>query len=318
MHAMAVTSVRRAVAIAAGAGFLVPALWLYGEATQTKNSAPKRSAPARQTDDKSVGDTSQQEGPTQQSRSEALASERFEMIRRHVAAAEIRADEAGFPTRFAARPIFKYSDPARGHVAAAVWKLGDEGRPRAILASELDRFNNGKPCISHEYSSLTTTPFSIGLDGMHWTPNGTLYEFKVFPEAPAPEKTPPRRLLQIRELAKRFAGHEVVGNEKCELRLLPQPVDRYVPSKAERADGAIFFLTFGTNPEVMLLIESDGKQWSYAAGRMTGAQEVVLTLDQAIAWEGAPLQKGNNAPFTGSIAPVDIPGISADGREIDE
>jgi hypothetical protein len=337
MRAMAVTRLMWAVAVVVGAGFMMPAMPLLESRLQPASAAENRLktglqrtpssrgrgrlvtvASHRQADDKNEDDTAKQKSPTEKSRSDALAAERFELIQRHVAAAEIRSDEAGFPTRFAAKSIFKYSDPARGHVAAAVWKLGDEGRPKAILTSELDRFSNGRPCISHEYTSLTTTGFSIALDGMHWTPNGTLYQFKPLPEAPAPEKTPQRRLLQLRDLAKRFAGHEVVSSEKCELRLLPQPVDRYVPSKAERADGAIFFLTFGTNPEVMLLIESDGKQWSYAAGRMTGAQEVVVTLDQAIAWEGAPLQKGNNSPFTGSIAPVHIPGISADGREIDE
>ncbi len=111
-------------------------------------------------------------------------------------------------------------------------------------------------------------------------------------------------------------AREDVKNEKCELRLLPTPVDRYKPSDADRADGAIFFFTFGTNPEVVLLIESDGKGWSYAAGRMTGAQVVVLTLDNAIAWEGAPLEMGRDSPFTGSITPIDIPGIAADGSEI--
>jgi hypothetical protein len=285
--------------VAVGAGFITSIDFVPAEDKARANPAGEKSASGKNRDD-------------------ALAPQRFELIRRHVAAAEISSREDGFPRRFAAKPIFKYSDPARGHVAAAVWKLGDEGRPKAILTSELDRFNNGQPCISHEYTSLTSTPFSVTLDGMHWTPAATEYHFKVFPEAPEPEKTPQRRLLQLRELAKRFAGHEVVVNEKCELRLLPQPVDRYVPSKAERADGAIFFFTFGTNPEVMLLIESDGKQWSYAAGRMTGAEEVMLTLDDAIAWEGAPLQKGTSSPYTGSIAPVDIPGIAADGREIDE
>jgi hypothetical protein len=318
MHAMPAKSLTWAVVVVVGTGFMMPVTSLYGQATQTKDPVPKRSTPTGETDDKSVGDTAGKGTSAKKSRSEALAAERFELIQRHIAAAEIRSGETGFPSRFAAKPIFKYSDPARGHVAAAVWKLGDEGRPKAILASELDRFSNGRPCISHEYTSLTTTRFSVALDGMHWTPNGTLYRFKPFPEAPTPEKTPQRRLLQLRDLAKRFTGHEVVGNEKCELRLLPQPVDRYVPLKDERADGAIFFFTFGTNPEVMLLIESDGKQWSYAAGRMTGAQEVVLSLDETIAWQGAPLQKGDDSPFTGSIAPVEIPGISADGREIDE
>ncbi|HWB10423.1 MAG TPA: hypothetical protein VG826_14420 [Pirellulales bacterium] len=107
-------------------------------------------------------------------------------------------------------------------------------------------------------------------------------------------------------------------NEKIQLRLLPQPVDRYVPSKAERADGAIFFFTFGTNPEVMLLIESDGKQWSYASGRLTGAEEVVLAIDETIAWQGEPLHNVPESPHTGSVVPIEIPGISADGREVEE
>jgi hypothetical protein len=77
-------------------------------------------------------------------------------------------------------------------------------------------------------------------------------------------------------------------------------------------------MKFGTNPEVVLLIESDGEIFRYAAGRITGAEVVVLTLDDAIVWRGAPLQKGQNSPFTGSISPIDIPGIAADGSEVQE
>src|SRR4051812_36419798 len=71
-------------------------------------------------------------------RDEILAARRFELMQSRVAAARVRAGEAGFPEKFATGPIFKYSDPARGYVAAAVWKLGEGGRPRALLASELD------------------------------------------------------------------------------------------------------------------------------------------------------------------------------------
>src|SRR6185312_10054484 len=99
------------------------------------------------------------------------------------------------------------------------------------------------------------------------------------PRSQAPEATPQLRLRQLREIARRFTSNEEIKNEKFELRLLSTPVDRYTPSMSDRADGAIFFFTLGTNPEVVLLIESDGKGWSYAAGRMTGAQAVALSLD---------------------------------------
>ncbi|OYW24243.1 MAG: hypothetical protein B7Z55_02735, partial [Planctomycetales bacterium 12-60-4] len=138
------------------------------------------------------------------------------------------------------------------------------------------------------------------------------------PDAPAPGATPSLRLIQMRTIAKRFASSEVVESEKCELRLLPQPVDRYTPSDAEHADGAVMFFTFGTNPEVVLLIESDGREWSFAIGRMTGAEEVVVTLDNRVVWEGAPLQQGIASPYTGHTAPIEIPGIASDGRALSQ
>ena len=125
-------------------------------------------------------------------------------------------------------------------------------------------------------------------------------------------------MLQLRAIAKRFAGEELVGKEKCELRLLPQPIDRYTPSSADRADGAIFIAAFGTNPEAVLFIESDGKAWNYAAGRLAGASTISLTIDGATAWEGAPVRYGSNSPYTASNAVADIPGIAPDGGEIKE
>ncbi len=256
--------------------------------------------------------------PVGKSRDEVLAGQRLDAMQKRVAAADVDSRESGFPTKFAAKPIFRFSDPARGCVAAAVWKLGDKGRPKALITTELHRTTYGKPCIGYEYSSLTATKFSVASDDIRWSPVGTLYEFKAIPNAPVPDKTPPRRLIQMREIAKRFAAVEEVDKERCELRLLTQPVDRYVPSNAENADGAIFLFAFGTNPEVVLILESDGTKWNYAAGRMTGAQSVVLTIDESIAWQGMPLQKGNDSPYTGSLAPIEIPGVGPDGSELKE
>lgn len=256
--------------------------------------------------------------PPAKNRDEVLKVRRFELMQSRVTALKIQSDEVGFPTQFAKKPILTYSDPARRYVAASVWKLGEQGRPKALLAVELHRNSFGKPSLGYEYGSLTATPFTMSAEKVNWTPKGMLYRFQPIHDAPAPERTPQLRLIQMRTLAKRFASTEVVDKEKCELRLLPAPVDRYIPSKADRADGAIFFFTFGTNPEVVLLIESDDQGWFYAAGRMTGAEEVVLTLDNKPVWEGAPLQKGADSPFTGSIEFIEIPGLAADGSELSE
>lgn len=254
------------------------------------------------------------------SRDEVLQTQRFELMQSQMASLKVEADEAGFPTRFATKPIFKYNDPARGYVAASVWKLGDQGRPKALIAVELHRAAyNRQPSICFEYASLTKTPFKVFADEkLVWSPRGTLYNFKPIPDAPEPEGTPQLRLIQMRAFAKRFASNEIVNNETCELRLLPQPVDRYVPSKAKQADGAVFFFTFGTNPEVVLLIESDGQRWEFAAGRLTGAEKVVLTFDNKLVWSGPPLQSGLDSPFTGNVYAVDIPGIGPNGQEIPE
>jgi hypothetical protein len=259
--------------------------------------------------------------PTGKGRAEALAMSRFELMRKRVASAKVESGEQVFPRAFSPEPIFKYNDPTRGFVAGAVWKLGDEGRPKALLATELRRSSRalqGRPSISYEFTSLTATPFSLRSDDMGWSPAGTRFEFKPIPKAQAPEATPQRRLRQLREIARRFASNEEYNREKHELRLLSTPVDRYTPSGGDQADGAIFFFTLGTNPEVVLLIETDGKGWSYAAGKMTGAQVVALTLDGAVAWEGAPPGKNRDSSSTGSIFPIDIPGIGADGSEIPE
>lgn len=252
------------------------------------------------------------------SRDEVLARQRLEAMQQRIEAAETESREPGFPTKFAPKPIFRFSDPARGCVAAAVWKLGDTGRPKALITTELHRTTFGKSCIAYEYSSLTATKFSVRSDDIKWSAPGTLYEFKAVPNGPVPEKTALRRLIQMREIAKRFVAVEEVDKERCELRLLTQPVDRYVPSNAENADGAIFLFAFGTNPEVVLILESDGTNWNYAAGRMTGAQSVSLMIDDVIAWQGLPLQKGNESPYTGSISPIEIPGVGSDGSELKE
>jgi hypothetical protein len=158
--------------------------------------------------------------------------------------------------------------------------------------------------------------FSAKGKDFQWSPSASVLEFKPIPGAPEPADTPQRRLQQLRAFAKRFGGEELVGKEKCELRVLPQPIDRYTPSSTARADGGIFIAAFGTNPEAILFIESDGTTWNYAAGRLAGASKISLTIDGETAWEGTPVRYAMNQPYTASNAAADIPGVAPDGSEI--
>jgi hypothetical protein len=246
----------------------------------------------------------------------ALAKQRLALMQKRMAAARVNSAEDGFPEKFSEKPIFRYTDPARNYVAAAVWKLGETGRPRAIITTELHRQYFGKPRIVYEYLSLTDKKFFVSEGDFGWMPEGTTLQFKPVPDAPVPDETPSRRLRQMRAIINRFAGSEVVAKERCELRLLPQPIDRYSPSTADRADGAIFIAAFGTNPEALLFIESDGKAWTYAVGRLSGAQAISLTIDGTTAWEGPPVHYNLNSSYTASNAAADIPGLNADGSAV--
>ena len=254
----------------------------------------------------------------EKAKDDELTAKRYELMQKRMAGVKVSSDEEGFPEQFAAKPIFRYTDPARSYVAAAVWKLSETGRPKAIITTELHRQFYGKPRIVYEYLSLTPTKFTATGGDIRWAPEGTTLEFKPVPGTQAPDESPQRRLLQLRAIAKRFGGEELVGKEKCELRLLPQPIDRYTPSSADRADGAIFIAAFGTNPEAVLFIESDGQAWNYAAGRLAGASKISLTIDGTTAWEGAPVRYGSNSSYTAGNAVADIPGIAPDGSEIKE
>jgi hypothetical protein len=65
-----------------------------------------------------------------------------------------------------------------------------------------------------------------------------------------------------------------------------------------------------------LFIESDGTAWTYAAGRLSGAGQIALTIDGEAAWQGAPVRYSFNQPYNASNAPANIPGIAPDGSEI--
>jgi hypothetical protein len=259
-----------------------------------------------------------QDGKTEPTPEQRLLQERLDLMQRRMAQFVVtpKKETADFPKAFEPKPIFRYDDPARGYVAAAVWRLGDTGRPLAIITTELQpRFYN-QPRIVYEYLSLTDQPFTAFSPDYRWTPEKNALQFKAIPGSQAPAETPALRLTQMRNEARRFTAFQVVGKERVELRLLPQPILRYTPSEKERADGGVFLLAFGTNPEALLFLESDGKAWNYALGRLSGSSLMKAQIDEQDAWEVGPARYQSTESYTASNAQADIPGIDPNGNVI--
>jgi len=244
---------------------------------------------------------------------EAVAKQRLAVMQERVSAFRVASDDESIASRFDDKPIFRYSDPARRILSSAIWRLGAKGRPRALICVELRPFG-GRPSIVYEFLSLTETPFSATSDDYVWQPASSAATMKPLLKAPGPASTAPARLLQMKQQAQRFTASELVGREECELRLMPSPIDRYTPGGTggkdgpATADGTLFLLSYGTNPEALLLIESDGKAWSYGLAPLTGAERVTVKIDNETVWEvGSPVT-GPKRNYSSAVAPIVIPG----------
>src|SRR5262249_53409505 len=193
----------------------------------------------------------------------------------------------------AAKPLLRYSDPTRGGVGdgrnkapanvlldAGVWRLGTEGRPTALVTIEIYQNPDGSRVVAYEFLSLSEAKFSLKhkTEKIRWDATASALNLKELPDAPKPAATAAERLVQMRQLVRRFATKEHVNNEPIECRLLAQPIDRYQSAPEKIVDGAIFAFANGPNPEVGVVFESDGERWRYGILRLTAA-EASVTLD---------------------------------------
>jgi hypothetical protein len=204
-------------------------------------------------------------------------------------------------------PLFRWDDPSRNFRDGALWSLGRTGRPIAILSTGLNPHPVYDAVWSLELISLSASPVvAEGAGGyiplaagpvapekggpLRWTPRGPGLEPRPFPDAPAPADTEVGRLRQMRELAGRFAASEFnqPNRQRFELRLLPRPIHRYADMASGLIDGTIFLFAYGTDPEVLVLIEarrlgSSAPAWQYGLARLSRA-EVSVSLDRGEVW----------------------------------
>ncbi len=226
-----------------------------------------------------------------------LAEARMELMRTRAHAIQVSSAEPGFPPRLEPEPLFRYDDHTRGYIDGTVWRLGKTGRPLAIITTELHpKYAGVGPRVVYDYLSLSDVPFSASSEDSHWSPTASAVKMQEFPEAPVPAASETVRRAQLKALAGRIEATQEVEGQKVQLRLLPQPIDRYRPEGGgPRADGGVFLFCNGRNPAIMLYLESDGERWSYGMGRLSLPSVLIAQLDGKQVW-----RVESNAPYSWS------------------
>lgn len=188
------------------------------------------------------------------------------------------------PLTLLAEPSLLYADNERELSDASLWVWEDRGRLAALSAIELRPREGTGGVWSFECASLTNDKLTMKLPTGEWSVATGLVPPRPISAAPPPAKVRGQRLLQVRKLADRFSAMCYSRTQgKIELRRLAAPV--YRQTEAVPGDAALFVFANGTNPEVVLLLQSDpsAAQWTYTVASLSG-DEASAQLDEQEIW----------------------------------
>lgn len=203
----------------------------------------------------------------------STAQERLAVMRDAAARYDFRAD--GGTDRAVLHPelLLRWSNPVAEEDDAGLILWTRQGRPEVAA-----QFFVRRDIWMHEFQSLSESPFTVDWDSRPvWSPRQAGLVFRAELRAAPPEKSPVRRLQQMRAIAESFTAaveFQYAKESHYELRLLPRPLFRYESAGAKVLDGTLWAFVQGTNPEVLLLVESRAARdstpgWCYAFAAMT-------------------------------------------------
>jgi hypothetical protein len=170
-------------------------------------------------------------------------------------------------------PILRWSNPVAQEEDAGLFLWTRQGRPEAAA-----QFFVRKNLWMHEFQSLSESPFSVAWRGQTiWAPAKPGLIFHVEPDSRPPDTNAIRRLRQMRTIAESFTASvefQYDTTSHYELRLLSRPLYRYGSAEGKVLDGSLWAFVQGTNPEVLLLVESrpapnQTLKWNFAFAAMT-------------------------------------------------
>lgn len=228
------------------------------------------SAPAAYSDD-AVKDEKPQES--------THATETYRLALREAATYEFYRDpDRTTKLKLRPRSILRWSNPVSGQLYGDVFIWTSQGRPEVIAS--IFKWYSPHRHMGVEFQSLSQRKLVADRDGSQvWAPLKAGVELKPIPGAKTPSKSPVTRLRQMRVLAAQFSASATDRNREDRkeiLRLLSQPIYRYNNESTKPLDGALFAFVQGTNPEVILMIESvatpNGRRWYYGLGRQNSVR----------------------------------------------
>ncbi len=242
-----------------------------------------------------------------------VARQRMEVMASRIESLAVSSTDPQFPKRMQSTPLFRYDDETRGYVDGTIWRLGESGRPLAVVTAELHpRYLGGDSRVIYDFLSLTDRPFTArSPDVAGWSPSGSAVAMQPLADAPPPAAEAAKRLTQLKQQARRFSGTQVVqelDKTSVQLRFLPRQIDRYSPAEHKLADGAIFLLVNGRNPALLLIVETDGEAWQYGVGRLSSPSTLEVRLDDVLVWSQPRFASFEwSQPYTASNSAAEFP-----------
>ncbi len=181
-------------------------------------------------------------------------------------------------------PALRYTNPVGNLVQdGATCFFRREGVPVAAWSISI-RGPETPSKVWVEMTSLVGDPARCDKEGnVSWSPARGGHIGKMLAGAEVPSDKPVRRLVQMRDIARRFTAELYKGQDPNPtlLRLMPQPMDRYRHEKSGLIDGALFAFVEANDPEFLLAVEAvragEGNAvWRYSLARMTSRRVRVL------------------------------------------
>ncbi len=199
------------------------------------------------------------------------------------------------------KSILQSSWSRNGFTDGQTYVWGSGGRPQVIGGAFLVP---SEKSAYYEFVSLSPQPLICKLKEEDvWTPPAVDLSWQAISTAPNPAETPQARLTQLRSISRQIAGVARMGppryaeGSRWELRLLTTPIYRYADETERVLDGAVFVMSMGNDPQLLMLLEAQQEQgksaWRVAFARLSGFELVASMGDEEI-WNSSKVENGHD------------------------